>query len=398
VSVAVIAGSLFLCLFVGQLLARGIVLVALLPDRFFEGLNPEPSLRLALSIICAILVTVLGGVFAAAAASHSPIRHSAYAGLVPAAALLAVFAYGTCVNVVLWPQRNVIPPGSDVPWGPGKSDAQRVLEDLRIVASLSVVPLNGFLLGAALERGARLLGRRLFPRKRWEYTARSGVSFPVYGPWRHPVGAALWRAIGWVLMWTCWVGLLLPGEVSERIWSCIFLFLVGRVCLILARRRTATAARAALETDERPPIVYLRSFRDDGVGVTGWWYEALQSVHALLNKTIEERLIDVLSRYGPVVTIGRPGEELPELGAARVYVGDDHWQNLITDLLSEPGAVAVLRAGETQGLRWELQKIGGMLSPSQVLLFLPFAMKGSRANRDARYGAFRAWAGECFPA
>src|SRR5436305_1611609 len=37
-------------------------------------------------------------------------------------------------------------------------------------------------------------------------------------------------------------------------------------------------------------------------------------------------------KVGPVIAIGRPGEELAEPGAARMYVGDDDWQVMVTDL------------------------------------------------------------------
>ena len=89
---------------------------------------------------------------------------------------------------------------------------------------------------------------------------------------------------------------------------------------------------------------------------------------------------------------------MPELGATRIYVGDDHWQDLIKDLLSDRGALAVFQAGGTQGLRWELETVAAMLRPEQILMFLPFGLHWSRRRRDARYAAFHAWAGPCFPA
>ena len=37
----------------------------------------------------------------------------------------------------------------------------------------------------------------------------------------------------------------------------------------------------------------------------------------------EQELAVLMGRLGPVVAIGKPGERLPELGAARLYVADD---------------------------------------------------------------------------
>ena len=113
--------------------------------------------------------------------------------------------------------------------------------------------------------------------------------------------------------------------------------------------------------------------------------------------TVEDRLARIMHRFGPFVAIGKPGEELPEMGAARMYVGDDDWQAVVSHLLNRPDTLAVLQAGETQGLRWELSRIGCDLKPDQVLLFLPFGLWSNRRRREKQYDAFRAWAEECLP-
>jgi hypothetical protein len=51
-----------------------------------------------------------------------------------------------------------------------------------------------------------------------------------------------------------------------------------------------------------------------------------------------------MSKIGPFVAIGRPGERLPQLGAIRLYVADPEWQEMVTRLMSE-AALVVLRAG-----------------------------------------------------
>lgn len=63
----------------------------------------------------------------------------------------------------------------------------------------------------------------------------------------------------------------------------------------------------------------------------------------------------MLGQVGPVVAIGKPGERLPELGAARVYVPDDQWRGVVTTWMSE-AALVVFRAGETEGLWWEIEQ------------------------------------------
>ena len=59
---------------------------------------------------------------------------------------------------------------------------------------------------------------------------------------------------------------------------------------------------------------------------------------------------------GPVVAIGKPGEALSPLGAAREYVHGPGWQDRVRGLLGESSwVVAILGGGE--GLKWEYEQI-----------------------------------------
>ena len=64
---------------------------------------------------------------------------------------------------------------------------------------------------------------------------------------------------------------------------------------------------------------------------------------------------------------------------------------------SETPVDRVLQAGETQGLRWELTRIGQELHAQQVILFIPFGIWFGRRKRDELYNEFRIWAEECLP-
>ena len=59
------------------------------------------------------------------------------------------------------------------------------------------------------------------------------------------------------------------------------------------------------------PVLYLRSFADDGCAARR--YGAL---------TEEEQLAKALAWVGPLLAVGRPGEVLPHVGAQRIYVAD----------------------------------------------------------------------------
>jgi len=126
--------------------------------------------------------------------------------------------------------------------------------------------------------------------------------------------------------------------------------------LAVRRRETQPLPVERLTAFEAPPVLYLRSFEDDERAgrIKGEWTE-------------EEHLRSVLSQFGPFVAIGRPGESVPTAGAARVYVGDEHWQATVERLLGTARLV-VLRTGATRGLHWEIERAVRLVPPDRLLL------------------------------
>lgn len=120
----------------------------------------------------------------------------------------------------------------------------------------------------------------------------------------------------------------------------------------------------AIQRDRRKPVVYFREFRWDGYSsrnlfdlflgvVTGGAYGGRP-------ETFEEQVKAVLKKAGPVVALGRPVDELPELGAARLYVADADWMTVATRLLQHAGAavfvVTDLSMTLAMAAEWELAK------------------------------------------
>jgi hypothetical protein len=121
----------------------------------------------------------------------------------------------------------------------------------------------------------------------------------------------------------------------------------------LARQAFAKSADRLLLEDQRSPVLYLRSFED----------EDRLSVE-------EEELARVLRHVGPFVAVGRPGEALPALGAARMYLTDDEWQGEVERLMHQASLV-ILLAGRTPGLGWELRKCRELLNPLRLVILIP---------------------------
>lgn len=162
--------------------------------------------------------------------------------------------------------------------------------------------------------------------------------------------------------WDDWVGTL----------GSYLLFALGIPLWFLAmkgfRRGKKIMAPTAAELraiDQRPPILYLRSFKDELITARmariGWgqWD----------TNTEEQHIVAAFSDLGPVIAIGRPEEELPELGAGRMYVGAD-WQSTVTNLMTNAQLV-VIRAGRTNGLLWEVQTAIQLVKPIRLLFITP---------------------------
>jgi hypothetical protein len=137
-----------------------------------------------------------------------------------------------------------------------------------------------------------------------------------------------------------------------------------------SRQYGALDADQAMARDPRPPVLYLRSFADDGQALMGEQSSVERHAATVLAPvTAEQEMADILDAIGPVVAIGKPGEPLPELGAARLYVGDDQWQAKVHELMRVSHLV-VIRVGSSPGLLWEIEQALAHLPRQRLVLAL----------------------------
>lgn len=152
------------------------------------------------------------------------------------------------------------------------------------------------------------------------------------------------------------------GAVGGVLYGCgVPLYRVGK-------RATALLAHEVLAADARSPVLYLRSFKDDPVGAQA--PETGVTTVFGLTATEEEQIAQVFSQLGPVIAIGRPGERLPELGAARLYVSDDEWKATVSELMADSRLV-LYRASDTQNFHWEVEHGGKMMLPERIVFLIP---------------------------
>jgi hypothetical protein len=126
-----------------------------------------------------------------------------------------------------------------------------------------------------------------------------------------------------------------------------------------------------LKVDRRAPVLYLRSFDDDAVP------DLTESLAPLgprgARRSIEMRLSQVFKGLGPVISIGRPGERLPEIGANRFYVSDDDWQEAVLYFLERAVAVVIL-VGRSTGVTWEIKTALRTVPHQKVLFVFPYLL------------------------
>jgi hypothetical protein len=178
------------------------------------------------------------------------------------------------------------------------------------------------------------------------------------------------------------------GYVLQGVALCI----IASVFFRLRRRarRYRLNALSDLRKDKRDPVLYLRSFYSDDE----------ESFERFSKRTDEEILSSTLRKIGPVITIGRPdemgqnkedsmsGEDLPLLGAIRIFFTDKDWQTKVAELMSI-SQLLVINAGTSEGLLWEIKAAVNSAGPLKILISLLPWQSLDRNTRKRRYNYFR---------
>lgn len=229
------------------------------------------------------------------------------------------------------------------------------------------------------------------PISKGQSTPKSRDTAP-RGPIRSIALARLLKFLAVVVFLTTFVGVpILFPDSSLKAFG--FLAILLGVFVAFALERAARRARilkdahAVMGADPRPPVLYLRSFADEGKKSSRY----------------ENMLKDFFSGIGPVVGLGNPNEILQSEGADRLYVGDD-WQQTVTGLMRKARLV-ILQAGLTEGLLWEVAALVKHVNPQRLVIVLRIGddpwNKGkllwTKKNLRREYQKFRAFVGPHFP-
>ena len=160
-----------------------------------------------------------------------------------------------------------------------------------------------------------------------------------------------------------------------------FEFLLLMRSVQYARRLQQPKAEMAIGTGKSRPILFLRPFELDALLVSpigrGWRALLAPSVD---KPTFEEQLAATFADLGPVIAVGRPGESVAELGAAREYA-DEEWRQLVLRRAAAAQFV-IMEVDASRGMIWELEHVPDAVGLERVLIVLP------PGEYDARPAAF----------
>ena len=154
--------------------------------------------------------------------------------------------------------------------------------------------------------------------------------------------------------------------------------ILGFVLWRAAWRRVRLSAEEVVGTSAYRPLVFLRSFQDEDAtvrpkGLLRWLIRR--------EPRLEEVLVGKVSRLGPAVAIGLPGEQLPRLGALRAYYSDEEWKPAVLGWIGRAHMIFVV-GGTSPWALWELTHILTQgLSGSLVLVIPPDASEEARRQR-----------------
>jgi hypothetical protein len=146
--------------------------------------------------------------------------------------------------------------------------------------------------------------------------------------------------------------------------------LVGWLLMRRGERLLALSGDEAIEQDRRPPVLYLRAFRDEAATRRSRTRVGHASINVDYSLGEEECLREELTKIGPFVAIGHPGDPLPQLGASRIYVEDADWRSVVIGLMDQAAAL-VIRIGGGEGLAWEIGQALTRFPPERLLFVVP---------------------------
>jgi hypothetical protein len=153
----------------------------------------------------------------------------------------------------------------------------------------------------------------------------------------------------------------------------IMSWMIGMGYLVfLQKRMKVKSVEELLETDNRSPVLFLRSFESEDKRTNYRVFKFkgmfLSNFRNMVGYTFDEFLLEeTTKRIGPFIALGKPGDYLPMTGAARSYVHDENWQVVIREYCQKASLIIFLES-ITEGAKWELLHIRENINPEKLVV------------------------------
>lgn len=165
--------------------------------------------------------------------------------------------------------------------------------------------------------------------------------------------------------------------------SIIALYIIFCFMQLVRLDRIKVPAMRSLHSlqSRQSPILLLRSFELDKYP---WWN----------NKTFDEELCESIDiSECPIISLSDPDQILPTGGSLKIQSKDDYWKSVIEELLQTCRAIVVVE-GSSEGLSWEIERIGEIykFNPDKVFFYVPGNRYRTLAwciNDQGGFGIFR---------
>lgn len=155
------------------------------------------------------------------------------------------------------------------------------------------------------------------------------------------------------------------------------------------RLKTAPSFEESLIQDPRPPVLYIRAFKQEKqyfvLGTKSeygayakTWHAAAGEDEQKIGITFEEYLSDAVeSSLGPFVALGSPEDYLPPEGAMRMYAKDEDWMERF-DQFARRAACILVEMGKSENLRWEFEHLRSEGLQQKLFVVTRHSTEGSR--------------------
>ena len=224
------------------------------------------------------------------------------------------------------------------------------------VGFLGLFLLILFLLAAGI--GGTFLVLRLLPKRKMRMTGSRR-------PWGIPYAAIGYAAI--IFAGAFVIFNLMLQDYYSYVLRCVLLTAAFSGTMFYQARRAKTpTVEEVLSQDQRPALLYLRSFDQElshfveVSPVEAAKYSEITSYapsYTSYRLTLEQFLArQIKETIGPLIALGNPTDYLPPEGASRTYAADGGWQDYFTDLSNRSAAI-LMQMGNSDNLNWELVSV-----------------------------------------